>query len=450
MLAKRWGCRGRLRGSALLIGLLLVVTVLPLHAANPRYAGMVVDLDEGEVLYAENEDARRYPASLTKVMTLYLAFEALEQGRLQLDQALPVSTQAASMPASKLWLSPGSSILVDEAIRALAVRSANDVAVVMAEAVGGSESRFAQLMTAKARELGMRNTTFRNASGLPDDGQITTARDMVTLAVRVMQDFPDYYHYFGLQEFTYRGTRHSSHNRLVRDYPGADGLKTGFIRASGFNVITTAKREDRRLMGVVMGGFTAQSRDKHMASLLDRSFARAGLRDQQSFVSDLNFATEYMAFSPSSSPEPARDAAPAAAPASAPEQPAVVATYTPESAPSESASASAPDQQERQSQEDPLQSFIERERVMASSAAPSGWGIQVGAFSQEDQAQRYAREAADYLSRDVGGQVAVDASVGQSPVFRARLMALEEQQARQACEQLRSRGMDCMVVNASL
>lgn len=225
MLAKHWGCRGRLRGSALLIGLLLVVTGLPLHAANPRYAGMVVDLDEGEVLYAENEDARRYPASLTKVMTLYLAFEALEQGRLQLDQALPVSSQAASMPASKLWLSPGSSILVDEAIRALAVRSANDVAVVVAEALGGSERGFAQLMTAKARELGMRNTTFRNASGLPDDRQITTARDMVTLAVRVMQDFPDYYHYFGLQEFTYRGTRHTSHNRLVRNYPGADGLK---------------------------------------------------------------------------------------------------------------------------------------------------------------------------------------------------------------------------------
>lgn len=450
MLAKQWGCRGRLRGSALLIGLLLVVTALPLQAANPRYAGMVVDLDEGEVLYAENEDARRYPASLTKVMTLYLAFEALEQGRLQLDQPLPVSSQAASMPASKLWLSTGSSILVDEAIRALAVRSANDVAVVVAEALGGSERGFAQLMTAKARELGMRNTTFRNASGLPDDRQITTARDMVTLAVRVMQDFPDYYHYFGLQEFTYRGTRHTSHNRLVRNYPGADGLKTGFIRASGFNVITTAKRGDRRLMGIVMGGFTAQSRDKHMASLLDRSFARAALRDQQNFVSDLNFAAEYMAFAPSSTPAPSRDTAPAAAPASAPEQPVLVASYTPVSAPTESVSAPAADEPARQPQEDPLQAFIERERVMAASAAASGWGIQVGAFSQEDQAQRYAREAADYLSRDVGGQVAVDASAGQSPVFRARLMALEEPQARQACEQLRSRGMDCMVVNASL
>ncbi len=188
--------------------------------ANPRYAGIVVDLENGEVLYAENADEPRYPASLTKMMTLYLTFEALEEGRLSLDQPLPVSAQAAAMPATKLWLSAGSSIPVDTAIRALAVRSANDVAVVVAEALGGSEQRFANLMTVKARELGMNATTFRNASGLPDDQQRTTARDMLTLSVRVMQDFPRYYHYFGLQEFTYRGTRHTSHNRLVRDYPG--------------------------------------------------------------------------------------------------------------------------------------------------------------------------------------------------------------------------------------
>ncbi|WP_245748462.1 D-alanyl-D-alanine carboxypeptidase [Vreelandella subterranea] len=418
---------------------------LPLQASNPRYAGMVVDLDGGEVLYAENADARRYPASLTKVMTLYLAFEALEEGRLRLDEPLPVSSQAASMPASKLWLSSGSSILVDEAIRALAVRSANDVAVVMAEALGGSEDRFAQLMTAKARELGMRNTTFRNASGLPDDRQVTTARDMVTLAVRVMQDFPDYYHYFGLQEFTYRGTRHTSHNRLVRDYPGADGLKTGFIRASGFNVLTTAKRGDRRLMAVVMGGFTAQSRDKHMTNLLNRSFIRAGLRDQPNWVANVNFADEYMAFAQTPSATPAPSAPPSTLASS------VMAEYTPEVAPSEPTSQAPPTASDRQQQEeeDPLQAFIERERVMAARAA-GGWGIQVGAFSQEDQAQRYARQAATYLPRDLDGQVAIDTSVGQSPIFRARLMALEEQQARQACEQLRSRGMDCMVVNASL
>ncbi|MFN2410744.1 MAG: D-alanyl-D-alanine carboxypeptidase [Halomonas sp.] len=438
MIARQWRRVAPEKAVSLLIGVLLIFTALPLQAANPRYAGMVVDLDEGEVLYSENADARRYPASLTKIMTLYLAFEALDEGHLQLDQPLPVSSQAASMPATKLWLSPGSSILVDEAIRALAVRSANDVAVVMAEALGGSERRFAQLMTDKARELGMPNTTFRNASGLPDDQQISTARDMITLAVRVMQDFPDYYHYFGLQEFTYRGTRHTSHNRLVRDYPGADGLKTGFIRASGFNVITTAKRGDRRLMAIVMGGFTAQSRDKHMANLLDRSFTRANLIDKSNWMADLDFAAEYMTFAPTSSqPQPQPQA-----PASVESAPVVASETVPFESPDVAKQDSEP-------QTDPLQAFIDRERVMASRAT-GGWGIQVGAFSQEDQAQRYAREAARHLPRDLDGQVAIDSSVGQSPIFRARLMALEEQQARQACEQLRSRGMDCMVVNASL
>lgn len=444
MIARQCRRAVSIRAVSLLIGVLFIVMALPLQAANPRYAGMVVDLDQGEVLYSENADARRYPASLTKVMTLYLAFEALEEGRLQLDQPLPVSSQAASMPATKLWLSPGSSILVDEAIRALAVRSANDVAVVMAEALGGSERRFAQLMTEKARELGMRHTTFRNASGLPDDRQATTARDMVTLAVRVMRDFPEYYHYFGLQAFTYRGTRHTSHNRLVRDYPGADGLKTGFIRASGFNVITTAKRGDRRLMAIVMGGFTAQSRDKHMANLLDRGFARAALLDKSNWLADLEFSEEYMAFSPAPSHTPAPSPTPTPAPV---ESSPVVASYSPETAPFEPPGVAA---QAPEPQTDPLQAFIDRERAMASRAA-GGWGIQVGAFSQEDQAQRYAREAAAYLPRDLDGQVAIDdTSVGQNPIFRARLMALEEQQAHQACEQLRSQGMDCMVVNASL
>ncbi|MBZ5488651.1 D-alanyl-D-alanine carboxypeptidase, partial [Halomonas aquamarina] len=283
--------------------LLFLIALITTDAqANPRYAGIVVDMDNGEVLYAENADEPRYPASLTKMMTLYLTFEALENNELDLNQALPVSAQAAAMPATKLWLAAGSSIPVDTAIRALAVRSANDVAVVIGEALGGSEQQFARMMTQKAQELGMSATTFRNASGLPDDQQVTTARDMLTLSARVMQDFPQYYHYFGLQEFTYRGTRHTSHNRLVRDYPGADGLKTGFIRASGFNVATTAVHDGRRMVAVVMGGFSASSRDTHMANLLDRSFSRAGLRDQRSWLADTRFSKEFMTFSGSTPP----------------------------------------------------------------------------------------------------------------------------------------------------
>ncbi|MGP9764691.1 SPOR domain-containing protein [Halomonas sp. AOP13-D3-9] len=435
--------------------LLVLAMTTSAHADNPRYAGIVVDLDNGEVLYAENIDDQRYPASLTKMMTLYLTFEALEEGALRLDQPLPVSPYAAAKPAVKLWLAAGSSIPVDTAIRALAVRSANDVAAVVAEALGGSEAHFAQMMTTKARELGMHATTFRNASGLPDERQITTARDMLTLSVRVMQDFPQYYHYFGLQEFTYRGTRHTSHNRLVRDYPGADGLKTGFIRASGFNVATTAMRGNRRLVGVVMGGFSSQSRDTHMANLLDRSFLRASLRDQQNWMGDTDFSREFMAFAPPAQPvapqqpllavvetttlSPSAHATPATPVVDLEEQLAGIATIQRPPPPSE-----AP-------QTDPLQAFIERERQMAAAnETGGGWGVQVGAFSREAQARQLAQQAAQRIAQNLGGRVAVDTVEGQNPVYRARLMALDEQRARQACRELHSQGMDCMVVNASL
>ncbi|WP_311065990.1 D-alanyl-D-alanine carboxypeptidase [Halomonas sp. DWK9] len=438
--------------------------------ANPRYAGIVVDLENGEVLYAENVDEPRYPASLTKMMTLYLTFEALENGTLSINQPLPVSAQAAAMPATKLWLSAGSSIPVDTAIRALAVRSANDVAVVVAEALGGSEQRFANLMTAKARELGMNATTFRNASGLPDDQQITTARDMLTLSVRVMQDFPQYYHYFGLQEFTYRGTRHTSHNRLVRDYPGADGLKTGFIRASGFNVATTAVHNGRRMVAVVMGGFSSSSRDTHMADLLDRSFMRAALRDQRTWLANTSFSNEFMGFAgpaqPLSQPRPQpRPEPPVSRPATQPMVANVTATSLSPTQTSPSSASETVESQLMQAQqareegrtpapEDPLQAFMEQERVLAAAsstqAAPAGWGIQVGAFSQAAQAEQLARQAVQRLPSSVGGRVAIDQYQGQTSVYRARVVSLNESQARQACQTLQAQGMDCMVVNASL
>lgn len=444
------------------MGLVLLLLMVATSAqANPRYAGIVVDLDNGEILYAENIDEQRYPASLTKMMTMYLMFEALEAGTMRLDQPLPVSPYAAAKPAVKLWLAAGSTIPVDTALRALAVRSANDVAAVVAEALGGSEERFAQMMTTKARELGMPATTFRNASGLPDDRQVTTARDMLTLSVRVRQDFPQYYHYFGLQEFTFRGTLHTSHNRLVRDYAGADGLKTGFIRASGFNVATTAVRGNRRLVAVVMGGFSSQSRDTHMANLLDRGFMRASLRDQQTWMANTNVAQEFMAFGP-----------PALAPAqpAAPSQPAqrqpllAVVETTAQSAPTTPppsvdleeqlaniAVIQRPETNNVVAEPDPLRAFIERERQLASVPDTGGsWGIQVGAFSQEMQARQLAQQAANRIGQSVGGRVEVDTVQGQTPVYRARLVALDEQRARQACRELHSQGMDCMVVNASL
>ncbi|GAB2727330.1 D-alanyl-D-alanine carboxypeptidase [Halomonas garicola] len=424
------------------------------RAANPRYAGIVVDMDNGEVLYAENADARRYPASLTKMMTLYLTFEALVDNDLSLEQPLKVSGAAAAMPASKLWLAKGSTITVDKAIRALTVKSANDVAVVLAEAVGGSEERFARKMTQKARELGMHDTTFRNASGLPDSQQATTARDLLTLAVHVMQDFPQYYHYFGLQTFAYRGKTHSSHNRLVKNYPGADGLKTGFIRASGFNVATTAVHDGRRMVGVVMGGFSSKSRDTHMTDLLDRSFARSTLRDRGTWLADTRFSQEFMAFGGLVSPDKptqtdprslrpmlaAVDTVEASAPPAA-SRPKARSTFEPERRPAPREATADND--------DPLEPLM-ADATPAVGDAAGGWGIQVGAFSEQASARRLANQAANQLSGGASGKVSIDALDGPEQVFRARLVALGESQARQACQRLKANGMDCMVVNASL
>ncbi|MGS2744885.1 D-alanyl-D-alanine carboxypeptidase [Halomonas sp. LS-001] len=456
--------------------LMLLTLAVPYSAqANPRYAGMMIDLESGEVLYAENVDERRYPASLVKMMTLYMAFEALESGRLSLNQPLPVSSQAAAKPAVKLWLPAGSTITVDEAIRALAVRSANDVAAVVAEALGGSESMFALQMTERARELGLTSTTFKNASGLPDSGQVTTARDMMSLAVHVIQDFPQYYHYFSLKSFTYKGKTHTSHNRLVTNYPGVDGLKTGFIRASGFNVATTAVRGNRRLVGIVMGGFTGQSRNDHMADLLDRGFMRAGLRDRGNWLANAEFSREYMHFDgrPPVYTQPTYTA-------SRPANRVSAGSVSSGSASSASASnASLPstpafnNAQNGSSQNTQVRNVAVREVIepappVTPAPAPSpsvtpappapttamhrssDWGIQLGAFSQENDAHRLASQAAQRLSTDVNGLVKVEAVPGQASLFRSRLVSLEEQQAYRACQKLRSQGMDCMVVNASL
>jgi D-alanyl-D-alanine carboxypeptidase len=251
-----------------------VFVVFSAEAAQAKYASIVVDVESGEVLYSRNADTRNYPASLTKMMTLYLTFEALESGSLRLDQPLKVSNRAAGQAPSRLGLKPGSTIFVEDAILALVTKSANDVATVLAEALGGKEWEFAGIMTKKARALGMRNTTFQNASGLPNRKQLSSARDMANLAIALLQDFPGYYHYFSVTEFKFNGKAYENHNNLLADYPGTDGLKTGYIAASGFNVAVSVTRDGQRLVGVVFGGKSADSRDLHMAELLDKSFAR--------------------------------------------------------------------------------------------------------------------------------------------------------------------------------
>ncbi|MGR2740808.1 D-alanyl-D-alanine carboxypeptidase [Billgrantia sp. Q4P2] len=402
--------------------------------ANPRYAAIVIDVESGDVLHAANADATRYPASLTKMMTLYMLFEALENGSMHMSQPLPVSSHAASMPASKLWLSAGSSITVEEAIKALVVRSANDVAVVVAEALGGTEANFGRMMTQRANELGMPNTVFRNASGLPDNAQVTTARDMATLSIRVMQDFPQYYHYFSTQSFTYRGTTHTSHNRLVRNYAGADGLKTGFIRASGFNVATSAIRDNRRIVSVVMGGFTAASRDTHMADLLDRGFARLSMLQRGDWIARADVLGDRMEL-PESPPASAQQLA------AAPQ-----ATSTPEVSGTEHRLSFQSEMDiEMGSADDPIRALIAQ---ADSPRAPSGnWAVQVGAFNDPDQARHLATRAADQLASLLNEvRVSVAESDGERRVFRARLVDLQESDAHSACNSLRAQGMDCMVV----
>jgi len=254
----------------------LTLVLLPSDAAQARrYASIVIDSQTGRVLHADNPDRRAYPASLTKMMTLYMVFEALDIGKLKMNQKLPVSRRAAGMPASKLGLRRGSTIRVKDAIMALITKSANDVATVVAESLGGTESNFAKMMTAKARSLGMKNTTFRNASGLPNKHQLSTARDMARLAQALMRHFPRYYKLFSTRSFSYKGRSYRNHNKLLRTYKGTDGIKTGYTRASGYNLVASAVRNNRRIIAVVFGGKTGRSRDKHMAKLLNRGFARA-------------------------------------------------------------------------------------------------------------------------------------------------------------------------------
>jgi len=248
--------------------------------SEPRYSAVVVDANTGEVLYAKRPDSPRYPASITKIMTLYLTFEALAAGRLSLSDTVTVSYHAASMAPSKLGLSPGQTITVDEAIRAVAVKSANDMAVALAERIGGSEQRFAALMTLRAQELGMTNSQFVNASGLPDTRQLTTARDIAVLSRSVMRDYPQYYSYFGLRQFAYRGEVMNNHNHLLDSMPGVDGLKTGFINASGFNLAASAVRDGRRLIAVVLGGSSTAARDNNVQDLLTVGFDVLRRRDR--------------------------------------------------------------------------------------------------------------------------------------------------------------------------
>jgi len=242
---------------------------------NLKYASLVMDADTGTIISSRHADKKLHPASLTKIMTLMMVFEALDRGDLRKNDRIRVSRYAASMVPSKLYLKAGSTIKVEHAIRSLVTKSANDVATAVAEHIGGTESRFANLMTSRARSIGMNSTRFKNASGLHHRSQITTARDMATLARYMLQRYPHHYHYFSTQNFHYNGKSYHNHNRLMKSFKGMDGFKTGYINASGFNLVASARRDGRRLIGVVFGGRSSKTRNAHMADIMSAGFRKA-------------------------------------------------------------------------------------------------------------------------------------------------------------------------------
>jgi D-alanyl-D-alanine carboxypeptidase len=389
---------------------------------------ILIDVETGRVLSEENADAITYPASLTKMMTLYLTFEALNTGQVRLDEYLPVSYEAASRAPTKLGLRPGDSVSVQDLILGLVTRSANDAAAVLAEGLGGSEPAFAERMTRKARQLGMTGTVYRNASGLPDPDQYTTARDQAQLALALYHDFPREYRYFATRQFYFQGRVIHNHNHLLDWYEGADGIKTGYIGASGYNLAASAVRNGHRLIGVIMGGTTAGTRDREMAALLDRGFAEIGVGTsmvaRQEVVPAPAEVTETTAMEQPQPPPPSR------------EKPGLLSK-----AATRLAAHLAPIGRAEAA------TVVREPRV-----APPGerWGIQLGAFRAESAAANAAR-AAGRLPAAAGKpvQIVEPIATGGERVYRARLLNLTPQEAWNACVALHKRNMECTVVPPS-
>ena len=417
----------------LLISTLFVVSEAQPAHANSKYAALVMDAHTGRTIYSRSADRPRYPASLTKVMTLYLLFEELEAGRLNLTTRMTVSPRAASQPPSKLDLRPGSTITVDQALRALITKSANDVAVVIAEHIAGSEYRFAQRMTSRARALGMRRTRFMNASGLPNSRQLTTARDMARLAIRIRENFPDYYGYFSITEFRFNGRRYTNHNNLVGRYAGTTGLKTGYTRASGFNLTATVERDGKYLIGVVLGGRSARSRDDHMVSILDRAWSTAVAR----YDTGTRVASTQLPRS-----RPGAETAPQLALVSTPRLP----TPPPQG---DADNAHAEPGEMRVAAIESLRSTTYPSESDAFD--PNSWVIQVGAYAEASLAVQRIREAVNAAPIQLANAVPITMPVSSNDetLYRSRFGNLTKSSAQNACIELARVNISCIPVPPS-
>jgi D-alanyl-D-alanine carboxypeptidase (penicillin-binding protein 5/6) len=387
---------------------------------EPKNTAIVMDAKTGEILYSERGDSPRYPASVTKVMTFYLAFEALASGRLRLTDEIVVSPLAAAQPATKLGLRAGETITVENALHAMAVHSANDMAVAVAEHIGGTESRFAALMTLKAQQLGMINTRYVNANGLPDSRQITSAHDIAILTRAILRDFPQYYSFFGQEEFTYRGKTMYNTNHLLGKMPGVDGLKTGFTNAAGFNLDASAVRNGHRLIAVVMGSSSGAVRNANVEGLLLTGFDIEERRDRgERLVMTQNMFSAQPGAGVSLARPPAWQGEGDADPIG------VVLTRTTASPTPMTVS----------------QSMTARPAHAAHETRD--WWVQVGNFRSKHQARSEIEHVARRFPRNFNdAEGSVD---GRGRSYRARFGGFTEISAREACRAVRTHGGDCAV-----
>jgi D-alanyl-D-alanine carboxypeptidase len=467
------------------------------HASSEDYsppsASILLDGNSGAILKESNPDGLRHPASLTKVMTLYLLFERLDAGKLKLDTQFSVSEHAAEQAPTKLGLKPGQTISVEDAIKGVVTRSANDAAAVIAENLGGSEEAFAQLMTQKARALGMSRTTYVNASGLPDDDQVTTARDQALLGRAVQDRFPRYYRFFSTTSFVFHGVTIHGHNHLLGSVNGVDGIKTGYIRASGFNLITSVHRDGRYIVGVVLGGRSAFERDAHMRALIEGNIRLASTQHSAPALAERatpKGETQQIAFAgqvparvelptPPAAARPSvgsndpirpllvktvtyrtvtvRTASmvpmPVLVPTIPPAQPqteaqsarAYVASAEPNAASGTSPAAPAP-----VLRADPVKVALVKPANSVPEAAPhahSGWIIQIGAFDSDDEARQHLSNA----KQKVHALTAADpfterVQKNDKPLYRARFAGFNKDTAESACKQLKRSDFACMTV----
>ncbi|MGL4091095.1 D-alanyl-D-alanine carboxypeptidase [Agrobacterium cavarae] len=442
------------------------VSATQVAKADPKYAGIVIDAKTGKVLYGEDPDGLRYPASLTKMMTLYLTFEALSAGRITLDSKVPVSANAAKEPPSKLGVRAGGSVTVEQAILALVTRSANDMATALGEHLGGSEERFARMMTAKARALGMTRTTYRNANGLPNTAQMTTARDQARLGVALRQHFPQYYGYFNTRTFTFGKQVIGNHNRLVGTVRGVDGIKTGYTRAAGSNLATSAQLDGRSIVAVVLGGRSSAARDATMRKLVAEYLPKASRGGNSNLIAATPSApieepvavvatTTPTSGLPNAGPVPQQrygDEAPVSAFAPAQANAAVAAmdvATRPRAPVKPIPPVSMKPDRSVVTNSTKVDNIVTASTSPSSAAAPSagaGWVIQIGASPDENSARNLLEAA-----QDKGGNAlrtakpfTVAFTKDGAQMYRARFGGFNGQNdAVNACNALKKKGVSC-------